>query len=113
MWLRRNRGASGTRAIVRRPWVEKFLKLMPVQKSLKSCKLMSRVASTSVTSNLASCSVLPQRVAERWIRNVVYRPNLSGERDDVGGASDELERGRSVQTADDHRKGAVVIHPYE
>ena len=46
-------------------------------------------------------------------RDIVDLPDLAGERDDVGGVLDDLDRGRLVQPADDGREGAVPVDPHE
>src|SRR4051812_6468321 len=50
---------------------------------------------------------------ERRCRDIGDLPDLPGERDDVGGVVDDLERGRPVQPTDDGRDGAVAVHPHE
>src|SRR5436190_17221760 len=53
------------------------------------------------------------RHAEGRTRDVVDSPDLPGEGDDERGVSDELERGRQVQTARDDGEGAVAVDLHE
>jgi hypothetical protein len=52
-------------------------------------------------------------MAVGWTRDALDLPDLSGERDDVCGVPDELERGRPVQTVRDDSKGAVAVDLHE
>jgi hypothetical protein len=53
------------------------------------------------------------RVAERRTSDVFNGPDLAGERDDVGGVPNELERRGAVEPGRNRRKRAVGIDPHE
>ena len=61
----------------------------------------------------ARCPDVLVRRAVWRARGVLDLPDLPGERDDVRGVPDELDRGRPVESVDDEVEAAVPVHLHE
>jgi hypothetical protein len=46
-------------------------------------------------------------------KRIVYFQNVSGDGDDICGATNELERGREIQNVRDESEGSIAIGPNE
>src|ERR1700736_4804739 len=64
-------------------------------------------------STLGPCFALSILLLEGPASDVVDRPDLPGERDDVGSGADELQRRRPGKPGGDDRESAVLVHPHE
>jgi hypothetical protein len=51
--------------------------------------------------------------AEGRARDVIDRPDLARQRDDIGRVADDLERARPIEPVGDHAEAAVAVHAHE